>query len=373
MSELRFPAKMDALWWGVFSLNFLLAAGVMLTYLGRRNREVPDGLNGGTSDPGKRALVILPIKGVDYELEKNLASLKDQEYDPYDIVAIVDSENDGSVPYLRNQRIRFSIARANCMKCSGKVRAIYSALLEFPDYDYYVVADSDLRASTRWLSNLLINLNDPDVGAATTFPVFFPNGGYWSKLKMFWGLVGQSMMESSLTRFVWGGSMAFRKDLMDDASLESFSDSVSDDIAVLRIVREKGLRVSYVPRSRPEIHSADNFGTFVEWANRQTAFSIYSTNKTFIFGMVYYVATIYLILSSIILSIFVSILFLVFLFPFFYNSINSQMKVPVKTWYFLSLTFILPFVYVWNLISGFTRRSVTWRGNTYSLSKMNGK
>ena len=89
--------------------------------------------------------------------------------------------------------------------------------------------------------------------------------------------------------------------------------------------------------------------------------------------MVYYVATIYLILSSIILSIFVSILFLVFLFPFFYNSINSQMKVPVKTWYFLSLTFILPFVYVWNLISGFTRRSVTWRGNTYSLSKMNGK
>jgi len=369
MSELMFPAKMDALWWVVFSLNFLFAAGIMLTYLGRRERDVVGGHSESISSLNKRALVILPIKGVDYELEENLASLKEQQYSPYDIVAVVDNENDESVPYLRKQGIRFFIARAACMKCSGKVRAIYSALLEFPGYDYYVVADSDIRVGRGWLSALLLPLADPGVGAATRFPVFFPDGGYWSKLKMFWGLVGQSMMESRLTRFVWGGSMAFRKDLMDDASLKSFSESVSDDIAVLRAVKERGLRVSYVPRSRPEIHSADNFSTFVEWANRQTAFSIYSTNKTFIFGMVYYVATIYLILSSIILSIFVNVLFLVFLFPFFYNSINSQRKVPVKTWYFLSLTFMLPFVYVWNLISGFTRRRVTWRGNTYSLSK----
>lgn len=360
---------MDALWWVVFFLNFLFSAGIMLTYLGRRNKDDVDGNNDIAPKINKRVLVILPVKGVDYEFEKNLVSLKEQEYSHYDIVAVVDSEKDDSVPHLRSQGIRFSIANAACAKCSGKVRAIYSALLEFPDYDYYVVADSDIRVSKRWLSDLLLPLGKPDVGAATTFPSFFPDGGYWSKLKMFWGLVGQSMMESSLTRFVWGGSMAFRKDLMDEASLRSFSESVSDDIAVLRVVKGRGLKVSYVPDSRPEIHSNDNFGTFVEWANRQTAFSIYSTNKTFIFGMVYYLATIYLILSSIILSISVSALFLVFLFPFIYNSINSQRKVPVKTWYFLSLTFILPFIYVWNLISGFTRRRVTWRGNTYSLTK----
>ncbi|MGC8617446.1 MAG: glycosyltransferase family 2 protein [Thermoplasmata archaeon] len=360
---------MGALWWAVFLLNFLFAAGVMLTYLGRRNRDVVDGNKDASSNATRKALVILPIKGVDYELEENLASLRAQEYGPYDIVAVVDSGADESVPFLKKHGIRYSVSSASCVKCSGKVRAIYSALIEFPDYDYYVVADSDIRVNSGWLKGLLLPLHDPAVGASTTFPVFYPDGGFWSKLKMFWGLVGQSMMESGLTRFVWGGSMAFRRDLLDDAALRSFSESVSDDIAVLKIVEDKGLRVSYVPGSKPEIHSNDNFETFVEWANRQTAFSVYYTNRTFIYGMIYYNATIYLVLSSVIFSIFVSPLFIIFLFPFVYNSINSQRKVPVKTWYFPSLTFILPFIYVWNLISGITRRRVTWRGTTYSLSK----
>jgi hypothetical protein len=45
------------------------------------------------------------------------------------------------------------------------------------------------------------------------------------------------------------------------------------------------------------------------------------------------------------------------------------MKVPVKVWYFLSVTFILPYIYIWNLIVGMVRKKVHWRGSVYSLSK----
>ena len=355
--------------WVIFSLNILLSAGIMLTYLSRNDHKRDSFLSQISTSPQSRVLVIVPTRGVDFELDENLASLKNQDFSSFDLMAVVDSVEDLSVPYLKKEGIEYIESTASCTKCSGKVRAIYSAILRYPEYDSYVVADSDIRAERSWLANLVGPLYDPKVGVSTSFPIFYPAGGFWSKLKMFWGLAGQSMMESNLTKFVWGGSMAFRKELLDEESLKSFSQSISDDIAILRIVEAKGLKISYVPESRPKIYSTDDFRTFLEWSNRQTAFSIYSSNKTFLFGMVYYLASIYLLLSAIVFSVLVNDLFAVFLFVYFFNSFNSQRKVPVRVWYFLSLTFILPFVYVWNLMSGKFSKKVVWRGRVYPLSK----
>lgn len=360
---------MGLIWWIIFLINLLLVIGIMLTYVsrndykGRRSEEVP------ISGYRPKTLVILPIKGVDYELEKNLRSLKFQDYSPFDLVAVVDSEEDPSIPYLEKGGVGYTVSSMPCGKCSGKVKAIYSALREYGDYDAYVVADSDIRPPVSWLRKLLEPLSTQDTGVTTTFPSFYPHGGYWSKMKMYWGLVGRSMMESNLTLFVWGGSMAFRKDLIDREALETFSESVSDDIAILRIAKGKNLRISYVPESMPQIYSTDNFKTFIEWSNRQTAFSIYSSRKVFVFGTVYYLASVYLLISSILFSVLVNYLFVIFLFPYLYNSVNSQRKVPIRVWYFLSFTLILPFVYLWNLFSGIIRKRVSWRGTTYSLSR----
>lgn len=356
-------------WWVVFFINILFAVGIMLTYLSRSGSEMEVSKSKEPAQSPAKTLVIVPAKGIDYELEKNLISLRDQTYERFDLIAVVDADTDPAVESLRKVGIKHMESTDICTDCSGKVRAIYSALVKYPDYELYVVADSDIRAERSWLANLLVPLSDPTVGVSTTFPIFYPEGGFWSKFKMFWGMVGQSMMESRLTRFVWGGSMAFRKDILDDTSLELLSHSISDDIAILRIARSKGLGVSYVPEARPKIYSKDDFPTFMEWADRQTAFSIYSTNKTFSFGMTYYLVSIYLMVSSIVLSVFVSVLFAVFLFPYFFNSFNSYRKAPVKVWYFLLLTFLLPFVYVFNLMSGMFRKRVVWRGNTYFLSK----
>ncbi|MEM0136535.1 MAG: glycosyltransferase family 2 protein, partial [Thermoplasmatales archaeon] len=200
---------MGITWLIVFLLNVLFASGIMVTYLARNNKnETSD--NVGPDYSLKKALVILPIRGVDYGLEENLEALKKQMWKNYDIIAVIDSEDDLSVPFLKIEGIRYIYSSEKCDNCSGKVRAILSALRKFPDYDFYTIADSDIRVSREWLSLLLAQLNNSSVGVSTSFPVFYPAGGFWSKVKMFWGAVGQSMMESDLTKFVWGGSMAFR-------------------------------------------------------------------------------------------------------------------------------------------------------------------
>ncbi|MEM3255983.1 MAG: glycosyltransferase family 2 protein [Thermoplasmatales archaeon] len=359
---------MGIIWLVVFFLNLLFASGIMVTYLARnhKNKSLD---NDGPNYNLKRALVILPIRGVDYRLEENLESLKKQTWKNYDVIAVVDSEDDSSVPFLKNAGIRYIHSSEKCDNCSGKVRAILSALRKFPSYDFYVIADSDIRVKREWLSLLLAQLNNYDVGVSTSFPVFYPVGGFWSRVKMFWGAVGQSMMESDLTKFVWGGSMAFRRDFIDEDLIRELSNSISDDVAVLRIVKNKGLKISYVPDAAPDIYSNEDFTRFMEWSNRQTSFSMYSTKKVFIFGIIYYGITIYLVISSILFSVLVNTIFLLFIFPFIFNSINSQRKLPVKVWYFFAITFILPFIYAWNLIQGLWRNEVTWRGRVYNLSK----
>lgn len=354
-------------WWVLFWLNAILSLGIMLTYISRRKSlDVQPG-DWIKKQRYSRTLVILPVKGLDYQLEKNVLSIQNQEYENFDLLAVVDSKEDSSLRVIKSLSVNYLIASENCNACSGKVRAISSAINEFKEYEIYVVADSDIRVEKKWLKKLTLPLLDEHIGVSTTFPIFYPAGGFWTKVKMFWGIVGQSMMESRLTRFVWGGSMAFRKSLLDEKSKLEFSESISDDVSILRIVNRKGLRVAYVPEARPWIHSTDTFDEFVEWSNRQSALSIRSSARVLRFGLAYFSVSIYLTVSSIFFSIFVNPLFVVSLIPFFVNSVSSVIKVPVRISYFLLVSFVLPFVYLYNLLKGANASHIHWRGRTYDL------
>ncbi len=314
-----------------------------------------------------KVLVILPIKGIDLGLDKNLSSLKDQSYQNHDIIAVVDSESDSSIPYLNSAGIKHIISNYNCKRCSGKVRAISTALFIFPNYDVYVVADSDIRVERDWLMKLIVPLSDTNTGISTSFPKFYPEGGFWSQVKMVWGLVGESMMSSELTRFAWGGSLAFKKELLDDGFLDVFSENISDDIALLKRAKEKGMKVNYVSDVKIYVHSDDDFEKFAEWSNRQTALSISGSKKVFLFGSIYFLSIILLMITSIILAIFYSIYFALFLIVPIYIAIVNYRKVPKRSLSVIPITFLLFFIYIANLMIGYRRKEIKWRGGTYKL------
>ncbi len=343
----------------------LISFGLLIIKIGRvgYKRESYD----DEDDFNPRVLVILPVKGIDFEMEYNLKSLKEQSYSNYRIIAVADSEDDKSLDLIRKEGIEFMISDASCNNCSGKVRAIYSALLRFKEFDCYVIADSDIRVDRNWLNKLIRPLSRNDIGISTTFPKFFPRGGFWSHFKMYWGMIGESMMESKITRFAWGGSMAFRSDLIGENELKEFSSSVSDDIALLNIAKRKGLQIAYVKEATVFVHSPDSFRVFLEWSNRQTALSISSSNKVFIFGMVYYISASMMILSSIIMIIFGYYLYIITLLPVFYISYSNFRNAPERDGLFLVYNILLYFFYIYNLISGKLKKSIIWRGRIYHI------
>lgn len=314
-------------------------------------------------------LVIVPCRGLDYSLEENLKSIRTQNYENCRVLAVVDSEDDEAVNSIKNAGIDYIVSTNDCTGCSGKVRAIATAFDQNRDFDIYVIADSDITVKEDWLTKLVSPLKSEKVGISTTFPYFRPVGGFWSKVKLVWGFVGLGMMESKLTRFGWGGSLAFRRELLQGDNFDFFKSYVSDDIAITKTCKKLGYSMAYVKEAMPEINSPDDFKTFIEWANRQTALSVYSTKHILTYGLLFYGAQVLLFISSITLGIFASPLFFIFLLPTFINSFRAVSRAGGWPLWSFGISFLIPFLYFYNLVKAGRMENIKWRGREYSLKE----
>ena len=345
---------------------FLIFIGIIfISFYKDKDEEIEEN---GSYNP--KTLIIVPVKGLDLKLKENILSLKNQNYSNYDLIAVVDSKEDPAVKILEELGVKYIISD-NRGKGSGKVKAIATALVKFKDYEVYVLADSDIYAPENWLKQLIKPLSSRKIGISTTFPLFIPIDGFWSKLKLVWGLVGQRLMESRISRFGWGGSLAFRKDLIDDEFIENFRNCLSDDIEITRRCKKLKLQIYYVDKVLPIVYSKENFKSFIEWSNRQTALTVMAYHKIFVYGFIYYFMNILLFLSSIILSILVNIFYLVFLLPTLFNSIKNYLKINGRYLSIIFISLFINFIYFYNLIKAKRMKYIKWRGNIYRLSQYN--
>ena len=327
-----------------------------------------------TSSPAvkrvKSVLVMVPCKGLDYMLSENLDSLKSQKYGNSRLVAIVDKISDPSLGQIKALGIDFMVSRKVSGKASGKVNAILSAVRAFPNYDAYVIADSDVRFGKGWLEHMILPLNDPGTGLSTMYPYFSPAGGFWSRVKSSWGIVGEGLMKRESTRFGWGGSLAFRKSLLDKGAEELMLNSrysVSDDICLTIAAKRNGLHIAYIRSPQPAVYSDDGFSTFLEWSNRQTALSIMGNNGNLYIGLPFYIAESLLVLSGISLSLMASPLFIILLLHSARNGLINSKRPGRRLGESVLISFLLPFIYAANLVYASRMKRITWRGTEYRI------
>ncbi len=313
-----------------------------------------------------RVLVIVPCKGRDATLEENLLSLKEQNYRNYKIIAVVDSESDKAVGPIKRAGIDYIISEKGHAEGSGKVAAIITAIRRFSNFDIYVNVDSDVYCKKGHISSLVSPLADRRIGVATAYPYFNPIGGFWSKVKMAWGFVGNGMMESTVTRFVWGGSMAFRKDLIGASDFKVFRKAVSDDMAVSHFARKKGLAIAFVDKHMISVNTDDNMARFLEWSNRQTALSILGNRRVLYYGLLFYSAQALLLVFGAALSLY-SLWYLILLLPFAIGIAKTYRRAGRLYLSLIPIAFIMNFIFLANLIVGAGMKSIEWRGSVYRL------
>lgn len=224
------------------------------------------------------ASVVLPCKGLDYELEENVEALLCQEYPDYEVIFVTASASDPSVPLLHSlaakapeRKVKFvtaGVSKERGEKVNNLIQAVGQAAGESVVYAF---TDSDSRVPSSWLRQLVSPLRDEGVGACTGYRWFFPaRGNFASVLRSAWNGSIATLLRDHDHNFAWGGSMAIRRATFERAQvLRYWKHSISDDYSLTRALKDTGLKIHYEPRCLTASHGDCNWRELLEWSTRQ--------------------------------------------------------------------------------------------------------
>jgi cellulose synthase/poly-beta-1,6-N-acetylglucosamine synthase-like glycosyltransferase len=221
--------------------------------------------------------VIVACKGVDAGLEANLAALLDQDYAGYRVIFALDDLEDPARPVIRRvaarSKVPVSVVAATPVRnATGKAAALIRAAKEITAKDEVVAfMDSDARSPRRWLRDLVAPLQDPAVGATTTYRWYVHDGTLASAARSAWNAASTNLLFSERLNFAWGGSSALRREVFVRTYIAAkWGSALSDDMVVTQAVKREGLRVAYVPAATVLTDEPCDWRATLEWTTRQT-------------------------------------------------------------------------------------------------------
>ncbi|HEU0142008.1 MAG TPA: glycosyltransferase [Bryobacteraceae bacterium] len=228
--------------------------------------------------------VIVPVKGEDEGLRENLASLAALDYPDYEL--IIAARTPGDVPggvlppkakvvYARAAPFRAATVRERGLPgedSSEKIGNLLAAVAASrAESGIYAFADSDGRVRPGWLRALAAPLRRKEVGASTGYRWYIPrHPDFWSLLRGAWNAVIAGSFGPGPNGFLWGGAMAIRKQVFEEARVaEYWAGALSDDYQLARAVLDAGLEIAYAPGAM--VASVDRIGPreLFSWVRRQ--------------------------------------------------------------------------------------------------------
>jgi cellulose synthase/poly-beta-1,6-N-acetylglucosamine synthase-like glycosyltransferase len=393
------------MWW---TIRIFLALGVLL--LGQSAWAFADGLRFLSFVRKRRSIprgnytplaaVVIPCKGVDAGFDANLARFLNQDYPDYQIVFAVATADDRAYQNLRERLatrtgpgtilspqtalVVAGISNERGEKVNNLLRGIAGV---DPAAQVYVFADIDATPSPDWLRSLAAPLADPQITVSTGFRWYLPGEGFASRLRAAWDTSIATMMGDHDHNFAWGGSMAIRAADFHKLGIAEryWANTVSDDYAVTRAVREAGGKISFEPRCLMASREESSLREFLHWSTRQIIITrVYAAHlwKLGLTTYLFYCGTLALGLTVLALSSIstfqrvtvVSLLIGILLLGAGKGYLRSlvarelfatEMGRPAFCYWQWSL--LVPWIMLWNFtVAGFTRR-IEWRGTEYDL------
>lgn len=220
----------------------------------------------GFSQYQPMAVVIVPFKGHDHDLPRNVRALITQDYPLYRLVFVFEDDRDPARVMIEDElsnhqdppRIDLITAGKAPDDTGQKVHNQLAALAHLDavndDSEVWVFADSDAIPGPGWLQKLVGPHMDADrVGVTTGYRWLMPElrAQRPRPASMF-----ASVINSAVAMFIghgdltqaWGGSMAIRADFARQHDLPSyFRGAISDDYQITQLCRDAGKEVYFVP------------------------------------------------------------------------------------------------------------------------------
>jgi ceramide glucosyltransferase len=346
-----------------------------------------------------RVALFCPVKGAEPGLELNISALLSFDYPDYEIFFAMASPDDLARKII--ERVTAGAKRKTHIVIAGRptddgekvnnLRAALGRAKESKDsFDVYVFVDSDGRPGRNWLARLVAPLEDPNLGAVTTFRWFFPKaGGFWSALASAWNAPAATYLGEHDRNFCWGGGTAIRREHFEQSNaLEFWNGSVSDDFSLTHALRQANMPILFAPECMvPTLFDCDAAG-LLEFTNRQMIITrVYESRLWQLGGIAHalYCSSILLgvgiFFSNLITGYTALHILLLALLPPTLSMGRGVLrlaalmellpdwknKLLAQGWIWSFLAALAPFLALYNTLVALFSREIRWRGTRYVL------
>jgi hypothetical protein len=231
---------------------FQIIAGVFM--VARMRRAQPASL---AADECPKVAVCMSLRGADPDLHLGLERMMTLDYPNYTLSVVVDCEEDPAWEVVHQaiattgaaDRVKVEPLKQRLETCS----LLCSALIQHmdglgDDIEVVALADGDVVPYDGWLHDLVAAVKD-DGGVAFGVRWYMPLVQSMGALSRYiW--CAQSAFLMYFHGFIWGGSLAFRKDeLLGTGIVERWRNSLPFDTPIVPACRKAGLPVRVIPQN----------------------------------------------------------------------------------------------------------------------------
>ncbi len=198
--------------------------------------------------------VLVPLHGLERNLEENLRSFALQEYPVFQLVLGVARADDPALAVA--QRVAAALPDRNIEIDIGEVPGARNpkianviSMMRLVRHKVLILADSDTRVTPTYVRSVTAPLRDPGAGAVTCLFAGFPDDTFSSKLGAMF--MNEQFIPSVLvnrlfgpTRHCLGPTNAIRAELLAEiGGFEALASHLADDYMLGSFVAARGLRV----------------------------------------------------------------------------------------------------------------------------------
>jgi ceramide glucosyltransferase len=232
--------------------TYLVCAMLLTGRFPRRAAPAP-----GESMP--HVTILKPLHGTEPGLLANLTSFCTQNYPgTVQIVFGVQDPRDEAIAVVEELRAKFPdrhldlVVDTTMHGLNRKVSNLIN-MWRYAEHDVVVLADSDMRVDTSYLSRVVTGLEEPGVGAVTCLYHGFPAAGFWARLSAL-GINAHFLpnvimgLGLNLAQPCFGSTIAFRrKALLEIGGFARVADCLADDYAIGAALRARGYQIAVAP------------------------------------------------------------------------------------------------------------------------------
>jgi len=344
--------------------------------------------------------LICPCKGAESGLEENLTALTQFDYANYEIYFSLATSLDPALKVIErvkaaSQRPVHIVVAGPPEACGEKVHNLKRAVESLPEkFEVLVFTDSDVRLPRNWIGKLVAPLQDPRIGASTTYRWILPSGrfgegGFASALAAAWNASVATMLGRPRDNFCWGGGTAIRRKNFDDVEAsESWTGAVSDDLALTRALEGAGKPIVFCPECMAATLHRWTGTSLLEFTNRQVVITrVYSGRRWALGAAAHLGYSLTLMYAAVVVLVclitgdpWFQLFLMAMVIPLLAAAKGALRTMAIPdllpawkaqlnewSWVWIALAPIVPFLFSWNFLASLLTKRIRWRNIRYEL------